>query len=535
MRIPFDSFTLAAVVRDLQDFIGAKVQKISQPSDRTVVLEIYGGAGQAYLLLSSDPQFARVHFTTKKPNNPDRPPQFCTALRSRLSVSRIVGARQIGFDRILQIDFETPEGEHYLVAELMGKHSNLILLDGARKIVGASRWVGKHLSARPIQAGAKYVPPPFEPKPSLLTAIEGQALRGWEGASPFLLRLIEGLGPGGLAKIQDAVRTGRYHPILATGHGAYPVSVACLGLEEQAKPSIGIALEQHYDRAIPAAEADALKTSLRGQLQRVILAREAALSDLDQAISAGEGAGKWQIQGELVLAYGPGSAEGSHSLDAWDYAGNPVVIKLDPDLSYKENANRFFDKARRAKARLSTVKDQRERLGQDLLDLLAFVTDLENRERLGEVRAMVEEARARRWLHKRPAASTKKEDRPFEGHRIRELLGPGGVTVLYGENAESNDYLTLRVAKPNDIWLHVRGSISAHVVIQTGNQPDKVQKESLLFAAKIAVQNSPSKHSGYVPVDYTLKKYVRKPKGAPKGTALYTHEKTLNVDLDRQS
>jgi predicted ribosome quality control (RQC) complex YloA/Tae2 family protein len=128
------------------------------------------------------------------------------------------------------------------------------------------------------------------------------------------------------------------------------------------------------------------------------------------------------------------------------------------------------------------------------------------------------------------ASGKAKEDRPYEGHRVRELLGPGGFTILYGETAEANDYLTLRVAKPNDYWLHLRGGVSAHVVIQTGNHPEKVQKEVLLFAAKVVVQHSPSKHAGYVPVDYTLKKHVRKPRGAPKGTALYTHEKTLHIE-----
>jgi len=113
---------------------------------------------------------------------------------------------------------------------------------------------------------------------------------------------------------------------------------------------------------------------------------------------------------------------------------------------------------------------------------------------------------------------------------VRELLGPGGYKVLFGETAEANDYLTLRVAKPNDWWLHVRGHRSAHVVVPTQNQPERVGMEVLLFAAKVAVHNSPTKHSGYVPVDYTLRKYVRRPRGAAMGTVLYTHEKTLHVE-----
>lgn len=530
MKIPVDSFTLAAVVSELQAFVGAKVQRISQPQTNAVVLELYGGAGQGYLLLSCDPQFARAHLVTKKPGNPEKPPQFCTALRSRIGISHIVGIRQVGLDRILEIEFEGPDGEFLLIAELMGKHSNLILLDEARKVVGAAKWVGRSQSSRPIQAGAKYHPPPFAPKPSLLEAKPGDDLGAFEGVSPFLKKLIDVTG---LEPIQNAILRSQYHPVLVQTVGAYPLDLTPLGLAGLEKRSISTALELHYDQAIPAAETEALRTSLKGQLERVVLARETALSDLDQAISAGEGAGKWQIQGELILAYGAGLPVGATTLEAWDYEGNPVQIKLDPEQNFKENANRFFDKAKRAKQRLSFVRDQRERLSADLLGIREALIDLANAQRLKEVEALLEKARQKRWLHKQPVVAAKKEDRPYEGHRVRELMGPGGVTVLYGENAESNDYLTLRVAKPNDWWLHIRGSTSAHVVIQTQNQPDKVQREALMFAAKVAVQNSPSKHSGYVPVDYTLKKYVRKPKGGPKGTALYTHEKTLHVDLDR--
>lgn len=530
IKIPFDSLTLAAVVSECQAFVGAKIQKISQPSAHVVVFELYGVSGQGFLLITCDPQFARTHFVTKKPANPTNPPQFCTALRAKLGGGRIVGIRQERFDRVMTIEFEGLEGNFSLIVELMGKHSNAMLVDESRRIVGAFKWVGRAQSSRPIQANTKYVPPPFDPKPSLLKASPGDELKGMEGASPFLLKLIE--ATSGLAEVQQAVLQGRFHPVLAP-EGAYPLSVAALGLTEQPRKSISVALEQHYDQAIPAAEAEALRASLAGQLERVVLARETANADLDQAIAAGEGANKWQIMGELILAYGSGIASDQSVLDAWDYEGNPVQIKLDPELSFTENANKYFDRAKRAKQRLGFVREQRQRLSIDLAGIRQLLGELALAQRLTGIQALFDEARSHRWLHKQPIVAAKKEDRPYEGHRVRELLGPGGLTVLYGENAESNDYLTLRVAKPNDWWLHIRGATSAHVVIQTGNQPDKVQREALMFAAKIAVQNSPSKHAGYVAVDYTLKKYVRKPKGAPKGTALYTHEKTLHVDLDK--
>lgn len=127
------------------------------------------------------------------------------------------------------------------------------------------------------------------------------------------------------------------------------------------------------------------------------------------------------------------------------------------------------------------------------------------------------------------ALPTRQEDRPFEGHRIRELIGPKNVRILYGENAQANDYLTLRVAKPDDWWLHVRGDVSAHVVIPTQRKPDSIPHEALLFAAQIAAKSSPQKHSSMVAVDCALRKYVRKQKGAPAGTVVYTHERTFHV------
>ncbi len=529
MRIPFDSLCLAAITYELQAFVGGKVQRISQPNEYDIVIDLYA-RGLGMLLISVHPEYARVHFVTKRAENPAQPPQFCTALRSRIGISRLISAEQRGFDRILDMRFEGPEGEFMLVAELMGKHSNAMLLDSTDSVVAAAKWVKPSMSKRPIQAGMKYKPPPFDPKPSLLSANPNDDLKGREGASPFLLQWIAAQGRLGLNEVQKMVAEGSFGAFLVPGVGAYPLNLTPLGLTGQPKSTLSLALEVHFSEAIIRGQVLASKASLRSQVERVKLARETALHDLQQAIAAGRGAGKDQLKGELILAYGPAMPPGQSVLKAQDYEGQEMVIKLNPELDFKQNANRYFDKAKRAKARLGYVEDQRERLSLDLADIDALLVRLEVAERMVEVEELLAEAKSRKWLNKPPEPKAAKEERPYEGHRIRELIGPGGYTVLYGENAESNDYLTLRVAKPNDWWLHVRGSNSSHVIVQTKNQPDKVQRETLMYAAKVAVQNSPSKHAGYVPVDYTLKKYVRKAKGAPKGSALYTHEKTLHVE-----
>lgn len=510
IRIPYDSFTLSAVVSELQAFVGGKIQEIRQPNDHDIVMGVYNQGREAMLLLSCDPIFARAYLVTKRPGTMTPPPAFCATLRARIEGGFISSIAQIEGDRIVELDVDTPGGTFRLIAELMGKHSNLILVEPGGRVLSAAKWVGKTKSSRPIQSGSPYEWPPVL-KPGEIVS------------SPFFRKLTDASGSEPVAG----------SPVLSIGHGAYPASVAALGLPELKRPSISIALEQHFALEIPKHLAEALRSTLLTQLARVVLARETALYDLGLAEEAGGKAPMWQRQGELILAYGPSMEAGNATLQAWDYDGSPVEIKLDPELDFKANAAKFFDKAKRAKGRMSMVRDQIARLAEDLASVISLVGRVEAAERLDQLKDLQGEARKRRWLTIAVVQAKSKEDRPYEGHRIRELTGPGGWSILYGENAESNDYLTLRVAKPSDLWLHIRGNTSAHVVIVTRNQPEKVQRETLEFAARVAIQNSNSKHAGYVPVDYTLKRYVRKPKGAAKGSAVYTHEKTIHVDLEK--
>jgi predicted ribosome quality control (RQC) complex YloA/Tae2 family protein len=507
MRIPFDSFVLQSVVAELGEYVPAKIQDIRQPEEDGIVLSLYSGRREAMLLLCCHPQFARAHLTTKRPANRPTPLAFVSALRSRLDGAGLLEVRQIQGDRVLELTIEGAGGVHRLVAELMGKHANLILVDPGGRVVSAAKWVGPTKSSRPITPGAAYVLPPV--------MLGGEDLK----PSPFYRRLTEALGRKPVAD----------RPVVSHGHGAYPTSVSPLGLPELPRASISVALENYFDLAIPQQEADALRATMLGQLHRVVLARETALGDLRAAEAAGGRAPEWQRLGELVLAYGPSAPAGTRRLQAWDYDGAEIGIDLDPERDFKDNAAAYFDRAKRAKGRLGFVRDQIGRLSEDLANLQALRARVAAETSPLKLQDLREEARRLRYLNA-PVLPQRKEDRPYEGHRIRELSAPGGWTLLYGENAEANDYLTLRVAKPNDLWLHVRGGTSAHVVLVTRNQPERVQREALEYAAKVAVLNSPSKHAGFVPVDYTLKKYVRKPRGAAKGTALYTHEKTLHVD-----
>ncbi|HWD38698.1 MAG TPA: NFACT family protein [Fimbriimonas sp.] len=524
MRIPFDSVVLASVLDEIRPFVGGLVQDVRQPDATTIALGLYHQGREGVLLLSCHPNYARVHFVTRRVPNAPEPPVFCATLRARIQDGRLEDASQIASDRILTLTFLSDRGEHLLVAELMGKHSNLILLENGHRIVAAAKWVGPDKSSRPIQPNGEYLWPPVIDS-DLLEQASPDDPEGWfafaaahpSRVSPFFRSVVESLSAA------PAAWSAHWSP----GKGAYPLPLP----DPTALPrsSISLPLEQQYAEWVVQDALTSQKSSLLGQLERVLLARETAVSDLRQVSDSAQNVPKWQRYGELILAYGHALQAGSSLLEATDYDGSAARIKLDPELDFKENASKYFECAKRSKGRIGLVHDQISRLEEDWTQVAGMIERVEKAEKLSELLELTEEARHRRWLFSQPTGSGK-DERPYEGHRIRELMGPGGIRVLYGETAESNDYLTLRVAKPNDIWLHVRGSTSAHVVIPTQNHPEKIGKEHLMFAAKVAVQNSKSKHSGYVPVDYTLRRYVRRPKGAAKGAALYTHEKTLHVE-----
>ena len=485
---------------------GAKVQSVRQPNDDTVVIELYGKGVTKYLLISCHPEFFRVYFTTRKSTTLPNPPQFCTALRSNLVGLSLESVSMTGSDRILRLNF----GDWSLIAELMGKHSNMILVNANNTIQGAAQWISKAKSKRPIQAQHKYENPPV--------------LRGLPDVSDFKVP------PKTVTPRQEVRNTSRWEPGFSGRYGAYPLNLSDQYPDWMPNDSMSYALENYYLIEIQRREIESKRSWLLSQLNRVLLAREVALASLIEARDTGGKAAGWQRNGEVLLAYAHEIKPEMEQVLLTDYDGSPLLIKLDPELSAKDNALRYFDKAKRAKGRQGQVGEQIERIEASAEQVRGVIAQVEAAQSLQILEAAEQEVKKNRWTHEQPVAKNGVIDRPFEGHRVRDVLGPNNYRILYGENSEANDYLTLRVAKSNDYWLHVRGHTSAHVVVQTHNQPDKVPREVLMVAAKIAVQNSNQKHAGYVAVDYTLKKYVRKPKSAAKGSALYVNEKTLHVE-----
>lgn len=519
-KIPYDSFCVNAIARELQPFLGSKVQKIVQPDENTICLELYVASliGQSMLLLNCHPIFFRTHFITSRPPNLPTPTTLCSTLRSRLVGSRLTRAEQIGGDRILELDFGREDSSCTLIVELMGSKSNLILVDDAKRIICAAKYSAKSSGSDRVISGRRYTRPPT------FHLSDGQF--NLENQSPFLKSLIAVND-----QILPKVIAGDFAPILARGYGAYPVSVAALGFREERKTSLSVALEQFFENLESETNQDQIRGQLEKTLGRLIRSRKHAISELQNAIERAKGSTTWQSQADLLMAFQPMIPEGATSIELQNFEGDWETIPVDSDLNVVENANRFYEKAKHAKNRLPESNDQLHRIQADCADLKSVLEEIKVAER-AQLTRLADYAKTKRWLHAQLVGPTGKrsEARPaFDGHKIKELIGPQNTRILYGENSEANDYLTVKLAKPNDWWLHLRGSSSAHVVVISNNQPERVGLEVLQFAAKVAVNQSKSKHSKFVPVDYTLRKYVRKPRGAKPGTVTYSHEKTIHI------
>lgn len=527
MKIPFDSLCFTTAMRELRMVTGAKVQKVTSLDEQTVAVELYHQSKKAWLVLSSDPQFSRALLAWTSPTARAETTAFCTEMRRHLIGCRLIAVVQPTFARVAEIVFEGGEGQRVMVAECMGKHSNIILLDENRRVVAASKWVGRSQSRRPILVGFHYSPPPISERPSILNATSHDDLTEFEGASPFLCKWITVDPEPRLKLAQEAFARTEPQGYRSDSGPTYPLPIedSWRSLER-----FGTAFELYFGEAATKSQFEHARAQLLSHLNRVQLAREVSLSALAQTLDSAAMARHWQVQGELILAYQGTIKAGDVALDAFDYEGNAISIALQPDLEPKDNAERYFRRAKRAKAGYPIAREQHERLSEDLRSLRGIIQVLESATTQDDLDFANKHIEARRWIRHQSQPTGERHERPFEGKAIRELLSPGGFKVFYGDNSEANEYLSLRLGKPNDLWFHVRGGPSAHVLLVTQGKPEKVQKPDMEFAARIAALHSSSKHSRMVPVDYTLRKYVRRQRGASPGSVIYTHEKTLHVD-----
>ena len=482
-RIPFDALILQGVLLEATRLVGAHIDKVRQLDDLTLIIHTRVGS----LLISCDARAPRAYLATDRGSSPSG---FASLVHDRMSGGRIDRIEQLGFDRRFVVAAKGCE----LVADLVGTRANLTLI-GPQGALGRLRRVS----------------PPSGDAPKTL----GEALSSSQGLSKALSAELDLIGAEALL-----VKSQTSQPVYYSSVGAYPCPLEHISKPAVPMASLSQALEKHFNDLIPTLDAEALRQTLRGQISQALRARQKTLTQIDEVLDTAGRARKLQMFGELILAYSP---TGVDKLVTADYEGNPVEIDLNPDKTPPENADRYFRKAKKAKKAAQDLIPKAERMRREIAEIEALADTVEDNPADAAARA-----RTLGMLREQQLPPDKRVV-AHEGHRVRETEVEG-FPVFWGETATANDYVTTRIAKPNDYWLHVRGAHGSHVVVRTNNKPDKVPPEVLRRAAMIAAKHSNQKHAQHVPVTVTLAKHVRKPRKAAAGAVTFSHDKTLFVD-----
>ncbi len=477
-------------------------------------------------------------------------------------------------------------GERYLYLELMGKHSNAILTDQNNRIIDSARRVSHRINrVRETLPGLPYLFPPgidasALPAPrqfatdvmhalsgNLTTHNTASIAKAIRAASPtippFLAEEMALQASGGdpsdqrcwishLMEPEDAlcalfeVYSGSVSSAIETispaGVSAYPMPLFSLAAASQrSTASLNAAIDRGTALSIKQEAASQSTSRLFADMQAELAHLQRTAESMLQTAAEGSRADEYNRSADLIFAFLGRIPEGASVAvvpDLYDSEQKDTQINLDPQLTPQQNATAYMEKAKlardrqkRAEARLDALMPRIEKFEEAKQKA---TLQLEGPDATAKMADAIREELTSAGLLRRPALIHASGENPFAGHKIRRLHSPQGYEVLLGETATANDYLTQRIAASGDIWMHVRASTSAHVVIRTSGKPELLPHSVVLWAAGLCAQHSDQKHSSLVAVDYTQKRYVRKPRGSKVGFVLYTHEKTVHVAPEDQ-
>ena len=558
----FDGLFTRAITHEIENSLyTGRISKIYQPSKYEILLHIRANGKNQKLILSSHPTYARMHLTNQNYDSPAIPPMFCMLLRKHLEGGFIEKIEQIDLERIIQITVRSrneigDESLKTLVIEIMGRHSNIILLDTKTNVILDSL---KHVSLavnrhRTVYAGAEYVAPPAQHKINPLqieTAddfirpldflsgnMDKQLVGAFMGISPLFAK--EVVKKAGMANekalseaffsIQTPLLSHAYTPTMITANGKeffYLFPLTHLQGEEKTFSSVSELLDRFF---FGKAERDRVKQQahdLERFMQNEKNKNEKKLIKLEKTLQDAGKADKYQLFGELLTANMYALKKGDKDIEVvnyYDEDGGTVKITLDPLKTPSENAQRYFQKYQKAKNSVAVVEEQIEKTNEEILYFDSLLQQMEaaSSKDIEEIR---EELAEEGYVRNRKTKNAKKKPtKPV----LDKYVASDGTEIFVGKNNKQNDYLTTKFARRDEIWLHTKDIPGSHVVIRSLEPAE----ETLLEAAKIAAYYSKAKESSSVPVDFTKIRHVKKPSGAKLGFVTYDNQQTVYVTPD---
>lgn len=568
-----DGIFLNCVKKELDFLIGGRVDKISQPSREEIIITMRTRGGTEKLLLSASANSARVHITKENVENPKAPPMFCMLLRKHFGNGRLLDIRQDGLERILYFDFEAMNelGDMVKVtlsAEIMGRCSNIIIINADGKIIDSIKRVDPEMSGeRPVLPGMTYsLPPKTErldfrscTKDNLLSALESQPdgdlakvlVKTFEGVSPIVAREWVFNATGGeqirkselndnileklcltLKKSADELADSKnIYTIVKEKDGLLKdfsfMSISQYGslMETVIRPSACDVLDHFYSERdnisrMKQRSADLYKLLLN-TTDRIARRTEAQKLELAESAKREE----LKLKGDLISANLYRIEKGMDRISLenfYDEACPTIEIELDKRLTPSKNMQKYYSEYKKLDT-AEKILTTRIKQGEEELAYIDSVFDALTRTKSeDEVNELRMELAEQGYIR-----ANRLKGKPPKSRPPLEFTSPDGYTILIGRNNVQNDKLTTKLAEKTDIWLHTKNITGSHVIIRTNGTvpPD----ETILYAAGLAAFHSKAKNSSQVPVDYVNAKFVKKPSGAKPGMVIFTNNRTVYV------
>ena len=580
----FDGIVTKAVVSELNTcLINGKINKIFEPNKNEILLGVYSSGKNYCLNVSIDSVNYRVNLTTNSKPNPQNVLNFCMVLRKHLTGGTIKRIYSNGLERIVFIDIDVYNELNdlitkTLVVELMGKHSNIILLNSEHTVIDSLRHLNKFdNSNRDIFPGSKYLNIESAKKDFLAVKTFDEFYKDVsidsENFPSTLSKVYNGFGKKNISylletlNIPTAVSTNNLKEVYLYLKDLFANMPDNVVLKEY--PSVkkdyfaykstndGLAVNFYLDDFYTSKEQSEQFKQYRDTVLKLVLNHvgkiKERISTIDLKIADCTNAEKYRLYGELItsnLYRIPDYPQSEVTLENYYDNNNLITIPLDEKFSPSKNAKNFFKKYRKLQNTIAIVEKQKELSEAELSYLESIVYELEEVSTIEDIDNIYSEicdnlifgknanTVNNHVYNKQSKITNSKSSKQSNASNMPEKRDIDGYTVYIGKNNKQNDYLTCRLAQNSDIWFHTKDIHGSHVVLKTDslhsssenssasctfNIPDSV----LYKCASIAAYYSKARMSQNVPVDYTLIKYVKKPNGAKPGMVIYTNNKTI--------
>lgn len=575
-----DAFCLSALIRELQTVLpGAKISRAVQPDRWSLLLVFQRGRGPGGLLLSVKPGAPRLEVLSPPRDLSRASSRFGGLVASRMKGALVEGIEQLGLERIAALHLKggsLPEAAMTLFVEMLGPAGSFVLVDRA------TGTIIDRLRSQSGKSGGE-LPGPGEPycAPSDRGRVDPRSIGQddfhervrpclAEGIEParVLMTCFTGFGPlmaadlaarsSGLSphatpeqaaralwkpfcELISRIAEGRLEPRLLVGNDGQPIGLAAIPLvtvpadRQVAYSTMSEAAAAYHSGREAGAGEVVLRAGLLRRLKGEVARAERLSARLADEAALYNQAELYGRKGQLLLANRAAIRRGQRVVELPDYtdlAGRSLQIDLDPARSIEENATRYFALQRKAKRGAGIVRKRLAEVANRLTVLRGLIREAEAGKGLGELQG-VEAALAGVARRPPPRDSAATAVRESEGPEPRTFHSSDGLPILVGKSGAGNDRLTWRLARSHDLWLHAQGIPGSHVLVRL-EKGKQVPPRTLREAAQIAAYYSRARGLVKVPVEYALRKYLRKPKGAAPGMALLTQEKMILVRPDRE-